>query len=101
VPSSVLGELDRLVERGVDGAAAARRLAGRYPVLPTDRRGDAGVLAGARSEAAWVLTGDRALLRRAGALGLRGLAPRGRGELAIVLPRRLCKRNPPVRGDVP
>lgn len=83
VPASVRGELDRLVERGVEGATAARDLAGRLPTVESPGRGDSAVLECARHLHAWVVTADRALRRRLVASGISVLFPRDRSRLDL------------------
>jgi rRNA-processing protein FCF1 len=87
LPSSVRDELNRLVERGVPHAAAARAFAQRLRVVPSKGRGDRGVLEAAVRLRATVVTADGALadsLRRAGAAVL---TPRDRSRLDLRLPR--------------
>ncbi len=86
--SSVIGELERLVQQGVAGAYAALALARRYPCVSTRRRGDEGVLDAAIRRRAVVLTADRALLERLAERGLRTLRPRGVRRLALEGGRR-------------
>ena len=83
VPASVRGELDRLVERGIEGASAARALSGRYPTVDSRGRGDSAVLDCARRLHAWVVTADRELRRRLVATGVSVLFPRDRNRLDI------------------
>jgi rRNA-processing protein FCF1 len=83
VPSSVLGELDRLVEEGVAGARVARSLAVRLPTEPTPGRGDEGVLETAERVRATVVTADRGLAQRLSARGLDVLHPRDRSRLEL------------------
>ncbi len=95
VPTGARGELDRLVARGVRFAVAARALAASFPELPTDRRGDAGLLELARERGAAVVTADRGLGRRLRAAGVPVLTPRDRNRLTALGPRPGPKR--PVR----
>ena len=83
IPSSALEELERLVARRVPGASAARQLARRYPVVPAQGRGDAGVLATAVRDRAWVVTADRVLASRLQRAGLPVLVPRDRSRLEL------------------
>ena len=83
VPSSALEELERLVARGVPEAPAALRLARRYPVVPSQGRGDAAVLATGVREGAWVVTADRVLAIRLQRAGLTVLVPRDRSRLEL------------------
>lgn len=82
VPSSVIAELDRLVAQRAAGAALAREFARRFPIVPTQGRGDQGLLQLAARRRAIVVTGDRALRRRLVAAGIAVLAPRGSVRLA-------------------
>ena len=93
MPSSVLGELDRLVRRDVPGARAARALADRYRPIPAHARGDEAVLETAVREGAWVVTSDRALRGRLVAHGVTVLFPRDRHRLE----RYVGERDPPRR----
>ncbi len=81
VPSSVVGELERLADFGVFPARAAREFAKRFPVVPTDLRGDAALETLARDLDAWIVTGDRELRRRLEARNLKVLFPRGMTRL--------------------
>ncbi len=83
VPQSVRGELDRLVLRGRGYARAARSYAERFPVTPTDLRGDAALETLARDLGAIILTADRELRRRLHAKGMKILFPRGEKHLAF------------------
>ncbi|HTP53832.1 MAG TPA: hypothetical protein VML94_02565 [Thermoplasmata archaeon] len=87
VPGSVLGELDRLIARGVRSAGAARDHARRYRVIATQERGDAAVQAVAVAEGALVLTADRAFVLRLRAAGVSVLVPRDRSRLELLLGR--------------
>ncbi|EQD45315.1 hypothetical protein B1B_13102, partial [mine drainage metagenome] len=77
VPESVHGELKRLEARGNPHARAARLLAERFPMLPTDLHGDEALESLARELGAWVVTSDRLLRRRLEAQGVGVLFPRG------------------------
>lgn len=92
VPSSVRGELDRLVDRHAPLAIAARSLAEKFPEFPTLGRGDEAVLRAARRYHAWVVTADRKLRDRLRAVGVTVLAPRDRHRL-----ERFSPREPPAR----
>lgn len=81
VPSSVLGELERVAERGNPDARAAREFARRFEVVPTDRQGDDALVDLGRKLHAWVLTGDRALRERLLSAGVPVLFPRGKSHL--------------------
>jgi len=81
VPSSVLGELDRLVQRDAPDARAARAFADRYRAIPTPGLGDDAVLDTAVDRKAWVVTSDRALRDRLVARGVTVLFPRDRHRL--------------------
>jgi rRNA-processing protein FCF1 len=81
VPSSVLGELERLADFGVFAARAAREFARRFPVRVTDLRGDAALETLARDLPAWVATADQELRRRLESQGRGVLYPRGVSRL--------------------
>lgn len=81
VPESVLGELDRLIERGIPHAPAARRLAERYDVLPVGRRGDIGIVELAVASGGFVVTADRGLRTRLRNAGVTVFFPRAGGQL--------------------
>ncbi|MGA7922488.1 MAG: PIN domain-containing protein [Thermoplasmata archaeon] len=87
VPSSVLGELARLVREGVPESSVALRFAARFPVVPCSGRGDAGILETARDLGAIVVTADRELQIRLRAVGVGVLRPRDRQRLELVLGR--------------
>jgi rRNA-processing protein FCF1 len=95
VPSSVIGELDRLVVRGVPGAPAAAALARRFPILPGSGRGDTAILVAAVHHRAWVVTADRALAARLRGRGVDVLVPRDRQRLE--LHRGQAVRSSPTR----
>ncbi|HLM92082.1 MAG TPA: hypothetical protein VK424_08595 [Thermoplasmata archaeon] len=84
VPSSVLGELDRLARSLTPGAVAARALADRYERIETRVRGDGGVLDVAQRRGAWVVTADRAFQRRLVAHHITVLRPRDQHRLEVV-----------------
>jgi rRNA-processing protein FCF1 len=84
VPSSVLGELERLARGLTPGAAAARAVASKYRTWPTEARGDDGVLDVAQATRAWVVTADRELRRRLRVRGMTALVPRDRHRLEVV-----------------
>lgn len=84
VPSSVLGELDRLVRESTPGAVACRALAQRYDRAETAARGDAGVVDAAERLRAWVVTADRGLQSRLVRRGITVLSPRDRSRLDLV-----------------
>lgn len=87
VPSSVVQELDRLVARGVRGAATAAALARLYPVLPVEGKGDSAILEAAVQGRAWVVTADKALAERLRRRGRPVLVPRDRHRLELRLGR--------------
>ncbi len=95
VPTSVRGELDRLVARNAPGAAAARALAQRFPALPAVGRGDAAVLRAAVQQKASVVTADRALRERLRQQGVPVLYPRDRHRLELFDPAS-APRGPPA-----
>jgi len=89
VPSSVLGELERVAARGNTNARAAREFARRFPVVPTEIQGDDALVDLGRRLRAWVLTGDRALRTRLLEAGVPVLFPRGKSHLdRAVSPRQ-------------
>ncbi len=81
VPSSVLGELERIAERGNTKARAAREFARRFEVALTAVQGDDSLVDLGRRLKAWVLTGDRALRVRLLEAGIPVLFPRGKSHL--------------------
>lgn len=87
VPSSVLGELENLVKKGVPEASVALRWARHFPVVPVRERGDAGLLSVARAQRAVVVTADREFQRRLREAGVSTLGPRDRQQLELVLGR--------------
>ena len=93
VPSSVLGELERVGERGNANARAAREYARRFDVVPTEAQGDDALVELGRRLNAWVLTGDRALRTRLLEAKIRVLFPRGKSHLD----RALAAHQPPRR----
>jgi rRNA-processing protein FCF1 len=92
VPQSVLGELDRLIERGVRPATPARALARTFRAYPTQERGDAAILSVALAEDARVVTADRELARRLVARGVAVLVPRDRSRLELRVGRPAVRR---------
>lgn len=98
VPQSVLGELDRLVEREKPHARAARIYAERFPVVPTDLKGDAALETLARDLGGIILTSDRELRRRLVAKGMRVLFPRGEKHLGWARGPRPRPPRPPRGG---
>lgn len=84
VPQSVLGELDRLVQRARPHARAARTYADRFPLVPTDLKGDAALETLARDLGACIVTADAELRRRLYAKGMKVLFPRGEKHLEFV-----------------
>jgi rRNA-processing protein FCF1 len=89
VPSSVLGELERVASRGNVNARAAREFARRFEVVATEARGDDALVELGRRLSAWVLTGDRALRTRLLEAGVPVLFPRGKSHLdRAVSPRQ-------------
>ncbi len=84
MPSSVIGELERLDARGVPFAGAAAKLARRARTVPTRSLGDAALLEAAARQPCWVATGDRALAERLSAGGVGVLRPRGRSGFTVV-----------------
>lgn len=97
VPSSVLGELERVAERGNPNARAAREFARRFEVAHTEAQGDDALVELGRRLNAWVLTGDRALRARLLAAKVRVLFPRGKSHLD----RALAAHRPPQRSRPP
>jgi rRNA-processing protein FCF1 len=102
VPTSVLGELARLRERGVADASAAAALAERFPSVRSRGRGDEAVRTLARSLGACVLTADRALRARLLEDGTSVVYPRDRSRLALerAAPRAMVKSRPHARSRV-
>ncbi len=89
VPSSVLGELERVAVRGNTDARAAREFARRFDVVPTTIPGDDALVDLGRRLKAWVVTGDRALRTRLLEAGVPVLFPRGKSHLdRAVSPRQ-------------
>lgn len=84
IPASVVGELDGLAKSLTQGALAARALAERYRVVPTQTRGDEGIIEAAVRSGAWVATADRELRRRLVLRGITTLVPRDRHRLEVV-----------------
>jgi rRNA-processing protein FCF1 len=95
VPSSVLGELDRLALRGVPGARAAVALARRFRVFDVAGRGDLAIVEAAEGSRAAVVTADRALANRLRSQGVEVLAPRDRHRLERMPGRPLTARPAP------
>ena len=87
VPTSVLRELDRLIERATPGAVAACALARHFRAVPASGGGDGAVVKAAVRTGAWVVTADRALRIRLNAAGVGVLAPRDRHRLEPYPPR--------------
>jgi rRNA-processing protein FCF1 len=94
VPTSVLHELDRLVDRATPDAAAARALAARFRPVTTRGAGDEAVLNAALRTGAWVVTADRALRARLTARGVGVLAPRDRHRLEPYYPEPAAGPSP-------
>ena len=83
VPNSVLGELERLEERGVPGARVAAALARRYAHLPSTSRGDRAIVECAVRHRAWVVTADQELATALRSRGVNVLSPRDRHRLEL------------------
>jgi rRNA-processing protein FCF1 len=94
VPTSVLGELDRVAERGNPFARAAREYASRFETVPTDTQGDDALVDLGRRLRAWVLTGDRALRTRLLEAGVPVLFPRGKSHLDRAVAPREQRASP-------
>lgn len=94
VPSSVLGELDRVAARGNPRARAAREFARRFGVAATEEAGDDAIVALGQRLRAWVLTGDRVLRERLLAVGVPVLFPRGKSHLDRAVSPRLHAPKP-------
>jgi rRNA-processing protein FCF1 len=92
VASSTVRELAALEARRTPLALGARAYASRFPVVDTEREGDAGVLDAAVRERATVLTADRELQERVRAAGLAVLVPRDRHRLELQRPVRTAPR---------
>jgi rRNA-processing protein FCF1 len=101
VPSSVVGELERLVRDSTPGAVAARALADRFERAEIVARGDSGVVEAAERLRAWVVTADRALQARLVRRGITVLGPRDRSRLEVLpgapSPTSTSLRRPPSR----
>jgi rRNA-processing protein FCF1 len=97
VPASVVAELEGLARSLTPGAMAARALAARYEIVPTQARGDDGVIEAAASTGAGVATADRELRRRLGVRGITILTPRDRHRLEVVRARAASVRPPRTR----
>jgi rRNA-processing protein FCF1 len=97
VPSSVLGELERVASRGNPNARAAREFARRFEVAVTDFQGDDALVNLGRRLRAWVLTGDRALRSRLLEAGVPVLFPRGKSHLDRALGPRTSVPSPRKR----
>jgi rRNA-processing protein FCF1 len=98
VPTAVRGELERLAERAVAGAANAVELARRFPGIQSHHGGDAGLLELARRSGGVVATGDQELRRRLVTAGVSVLFPRGKNRLELApgeSPRRTLLREHP------
>ncbi len=63
VPSSVLGEVERIAKRRWEGRAALR-LASKYRVFEVENLGDEGVIEAGKKLNAYVVTNDRKLISR-------------------------------------
>lgn len=100
VPASVLRELDRLSQRGVTDAQAARALAERLGALPNRGEGDDALLDLSVRRHAAVLTADRALAERLRAAGQDVLVPRDRTRLELRRARRDTARTQGVQATV-
>jgi uncharacterized protein len=94
VPSSVLGELERLAARGNATARAAREFARRFEVVPTETLGDDALVELGRQLTAWVLTGDRALRTRLLEARIPVLFPRGKSHLDRAVSTRQSATSP-------
>jgi rRNA-processing protein FCF1 len=82
VPSSVVGELERLAVRNRD-AKAALRLAAKYEIYKTTKRGDVAVVSAAKDLGATVVTSDAALLKVLGRQGVPRITLRSRSHLVL------------------
>jgi len=82
VPSSVVGELERLAEKN-RGAKAAVQLAAKYEIYKTARRGDVAVVHAAKDLGATVVTSDAALLRILRHERIPRITLRGRSHLIL------------------
>ncbi|NNN17209.1 MAG: hypothetical protein HKL79_02450 [Thermoplasmata archaeon] len=94
VPTSVLHELDDLLQRGTPEAGLARALAGRFASIDSPGRGDDAILELAVERRAFVVTADRALSDRLVNAGLDVLMPRDRDRLV----RRAGRARPAGNG---
>ena len=82
VPQVVLAELEAM-SGSVRDAPAAQAFAQRFPVEPTEGRGDDAIVDLAMRTGAVVVTGDRALIERLRAEGYKVLRPRQRSRLEL------------------
>ena len=82
VPSSVIGELERLAKTN-RRAKAALSLAGKYGLHNTTRRGDPAVVAAAKALGAIVVTSDAALLKVLRREGIPRVTLRSRSHLVL------------------
>ncbi len=82
VPSSVVGELERLAEKN-PAAKAAVQLAAKYEIFKTTRRGDIAVVHVAKDLGATVVTSDAALLRILRYEHIPRITLRGRSHLIL------------------
>jgi len=96
VPSSVRGELERLVARHVPGATTAAAVARKFPELPVTGQGDTAVLDAAVRHRAWVVTADRALAERLRGAGVTVMVPRDRHRLEL----RRARTLPPSEDEL-
>lgn len=82
VPSSVVGELERLAETN-RRAKAAVQLAANYEIYKTARRGDRSVVAAAKDLGATVVTSDAGLLNVLRREGVPRITLRSRSHLVL------------------
>ena len=82
VPASVVRELERVAPRD-RAARSALALAAKYRTTEVDAKGDAAVIAAARSLDAHVVTNDRALLAALRAEGIPRISLRSRNHLVL------------------
>ena len=82
VPSSVVGELERLAQKN-RAAKAALRLAAKYEIHNTTRRGDLAVVSTAKELRATVVTSDAGLLKVLRREGIPRITLRSRSHLVV------------------
>ncbi len=82
VPEVVLAEVTAMQGTVKDGGAALE-YAGRFETVPTEGLGDDAIVECAKATGGIVVTGDRGLIKRLRAAGLKVLRPRQRSRLEL------------------